>query len=649
MQNFNPSPSQLGYFLDFSLWQQAKKLLDFQLSQMERNKHYNTLSMFYYKQVASQATALETEEYFNKRVANNLFYGLEREFAVYDYVIPKACLGLRNQKFFTYPMRVLYYSIGLYLLKLSQELLQSYVKNNGRFECYYGGNLIFNKDSVVIKHETTFYKPNYKKFKKQVRKQANNDVDNKLVIKLDIQNYFDNISITTLLNKLDRLIKPSIKESLHFDASTKEQITFYFNYISGKKGGIPQSDNDIISGFLGHVYLLFSDLVIDTEISKYPQEIKEHKIIRFVDDTFIIINFLESTKQKKKEAIADSLTSKVADLLHYNSGLRLNTKTKLYWLSNLEQKEELLKDLKKVSPEYPSNDDDNEETPHNKIAHIFYELQKLKNSSIDVSIGYDGSLEEEILKEVYDESVIQLLETEENKNRIEEIFNNFNFDLVKVMPREIILIISINQKVSNRFVRFLHKKNQLTTRDLYLIIKFLCQTHFKNKNLFKKLKCSEAFSHIASVYQESKIVSDYPGYYELSGEQLTSILCESQIIEQIRLRIVHEKIGSYSVALNHLLNEIHAVCLLLDENKKKKYEADDAVNYLTSKFVPHEICIDIRNLFDRRNRNTVSHPGSDQNIAWGVTENEYIQYRDAVGKCLKIICPLGREKTNGST
>ncbi len=126
MQNF--SSSQLGYFLDFSLWQQAKKLLDFQIKQMERNKHYNTLSMFYYKQVVSLATALEREEYFKQRVANNLFYSLEREFAVYDYVIPKACLGVRNQKFITYPMRVLYYSICLYLLKLSEELLQGVCK-----------------------------------------------------------------------------------------------------------------------------------------------------------------------------------------------------------------------------------------------------------------------------------------------------------------------------------------------------------------------------------------------------------------------------------------------------------------------------------------------------------------------------------------
>ncbi len=126
----------------------------------------------------------------------------------------------------------------------------------------------------------------------------------------------------------------------------------------------------------------------------------------------------------------------------------------------------------------------------------------------------------------------------------------------------------------------------------------------------------------------------------MSDEQVILLSKEAHIIEQIRLRILNEKIGSYSVALNHLLNEIHAICMLLEQNQKKKYEADDAVKYLSSKCVPHEICLDIRNLFDRRNRNTVSHPGSVQNIAWGVPKNEYIKYRNAVGKCLKIIlCP----------
>ncbi|MEM7715229.1 MAG: AbiA family abortive infection protein, partial [Cyanobacteria bacterium P01_A01_bin.68] len=90
--------------------------------------------------------------------------------------------------------------------------------------------------------------------------------------------------------------------------------------------------------------------------------------------------------------------------------------------------------------------------------------------------------------------------------------------------------------------------------------------------------------------------------------------------------------------LNHLLNEVHGVCISYDtEHKKNKYEADDVVNYLITQSVPYEIHISIRNLFDRRNRNTVSHPSVEEKITWGVTREEYIEYRQAVGKCLEII------------
>ncbi|MDJ0732679.1 MAG: AbiA family abortive infection protein [Nostocaceae cyanobacterium] len=644
MHKFNPS--QLGYFLNFHLWEDAKKLLDFQINQMDKNPHYHTLSMFYYQKIVSVKNQLDRERYFQQKVANNLFYGLENEFNVYDYVIPKSHLGLRNQKFFTYPMRVLYYSIGLYLLKVSQDFLQGYVNNNKQFQCFYGGNLHFNDDKLVIKHKTTFYKDYYKEFKRQLINQVddnNQDINNKLVIKLDIQNYFDNICMTKMLDKIDAFVKPNHKKNLNFDASTKEQIVFYFNYITSNQGGIPQADNNIVSGFLGYIYLLFGDLAIDTDICKYRHFIKEHKIIRFVDDTYVIMNFAPNTKKEKKEEIADSLTSRISDILHDELGLRLNTKTRVYWLDDKKHRDELRKNLKKVSPDYYVDDDEDQETPENKIKNIFTVLENLKASSIDVSLFPDGSLEEDTLKEVYDKKVNQLLKKPDNQTRIEQIFRDFNFDLVKVMPREIILIISKNPNILVQFVKFLESKQNITTRDLFLIINFLCHTEFeKNKiSLLKQLKNNASFSQIATVYETGKIASNSPGYYSLSAKKIINrIAKDPHIIEQIRLRVFNEKIGSYSVALNHLLNEIHGICMLIDNNSQntnKKYEADDVVKYLASKCLPHEICIDIRNLFDRRNHNTVSHPGSEQKIAWAVTKKEYLQYRDAVGKCLEII------------
>ena len=112
------------------------------------------------------------------------------------------------------------------------------------------------------------------------------------------------------------------------------------------------------------------------------------------------------------------------------------------------------------------------------------------------------------------------------------------------------------------------------------------------------------------------------------------------VIEQIRLRSISQKTEIYSVALNHLLNEIHALCLLKDINSKKSpkdYDANDVRDFLIHLGIESDICITIRNLFDRRNTNQVSHPGSSSSVTWGVSRDEYLHYYSYVGRCLESI------------
>ena len=108
------------------------------------------------------------------------------------------------------------------------------------------------------------------------------------------------------------------------------------------------------------------------------------------------------------------------------------------------------------------------------------------------------------------------------------------------------------------------------------------------------------------------------------------------VIEQIRLRRFAERKQQHSVALNHLLNEIQAICFYLDKRPivEKKYKAPKVLEFLNEMKVPYIISNEIKNLFDRRNKNLVSHADS---IAWLVSQAEYEDYHKAVGKCLKYI------------
>ena len=130
------------------------------------------------------------------------------------------------------------------------------------------------------------------------------------------------------------------------------------------------------------------------------------------------------------------------------------------------------------------------------------------------------------------------------------------------------------------------------------------------------------------------------GYYGLMAEKVSKI-AEPNVTEQIRLRVLCELKGEYSVALNHLLNEIHAICYMLDEEAKdpKKYEVDEVAAFLRGRTVPHETHAQIRNLFDRRNKSPVSHADP---IAWAVTKNEYMNYRHHVGNCLQHLFRRGQ-------
>src|SRR5688572_19928291 len=157
----------LHHFLEQQFWEEAIRLLKYQLWAKRKNRHFNTLSLFYYEKLCPEPK-IQAEEYFQSRVSNNLFYGLEKEYWVIHYTIPKANLGLRKYKFFSYPMRIVYYAIRLYLTQLAQQFLFDYYLNYAKHVfSRYGGNLRFDEKTkqLILPYESIWYKPHYQAFK----------------------------------------------------------------------------------------------------------------------------------------------------------------------------------------------------------------------------------------------------------------------------------------------------------------------------------------------------------------------------------------------------------------------------------------------------------------------------------------------------
>ena len=177
--------------------------------------------------------------------------------------------------------------------------------------------------------------------------------------------------------------------------------------------------------------------------------------------------------------------------------------------------------------------------------------------------------------------------------------------------------------------------DQLSTRNISLVLTVLCQLDFKDNNLIKKLGNSE-IKQIVTRYKSIKVSSKIKsGYFDANLKKLKPLLNEISLIEQIRRRVYAEKIKNYSVALNHLLNEIQLICCLLEKNDIKKYDAKQVRSFLEREGFAIRIVNQIENLFDRRNNSPVSHSGSDSRFATNVDSYEYYNYKEFVKTVIK--------------
>lgn len=563
---------QLGYFLDYDRhWLQGLELLKSQLDQLKETKkrrpnpHFNTLDMYYYAKLEQSFAKLVDKDYFLTRIANNRFYGLSKEFEIVPYTMPKSHLGLRKYKFMTCPLRVLYYAIGVYLLELSQEYVQDY-KRHKHIDSWYGGDLMF--DDKVLNLKSTkrfFYRPHYKLYRKRVRKEIRENTECKVVIRLDIENYFDELRIPKLLALLEERVKPSIQREMNFDETTQSQLVSFFEFVASGAIGIPQSQNNVVSSFIGHLYLVFGDSILNDKLLHDNDLVECYDIIRYVDDIHIAITFKHKDSELESERSLyrlrdnfNSLAPNIADCLYQNLGLRLNPKTKIYRLSKERDRKALERSLKKVSQGIEIPDDENDESAPTKMNKICEALKDLKACTIAPHFQQPNEADdEEPLKEVYGKRVQNMLESPDIQACLTEIFlgcGDFDFELANVDALPITLLISKCDKVAKAFERFLLSKKDLTSRDTDLILSYLQHKGFNHKafngkKLLEYLNRNVQLKKILAIVKSRRLEPMALGYYELTEEQ-TKEITPPNVLDQIRLRVLAEQKHEYSVALN---------------------------------------------------------------------------------------------------
>ncbi len=339
-------------WLEYQDWLNAISLMDYQFTrkndEKHPNRHFNTPSLYIIEsEWETVKESLKEENYFQSFIKTG--YILSNEKKAYSTLYPgKKSFGkYRNSSFLSLHLRLFYYVVGLHLCRSLPLPLQTI-----HFTSLYGGNLTFDeKGKLNLKPESVYYKNHYRSFFDSCIKlveatQASEVEINKslpevkqgyarCVIKLDLENFYDQISLTELCGFLDQ-------EHTHKQFGFSE----FLNLVTHAKQGLPQTCNDIVASRLSCFYLHRLDNLLDEYLSGKFQN--NYYVLRYCDDLHIFIDYQEEDTLGAEQIAYDTL-SKCKNILYSNYQLKMNSKTVYYDLTKESERKEYICTLKNLS------------------------------------------------------------------------------------------------------------------------------------------------------------------------------------------------------------------------------------------------------------------------------------------------------------
>ena len=252
-----------------------------------------------------------------------------------------------------------------------------------------------------------------------------------------------------------------------------------------------------------------------------------------------------------------------------------------------------------------------------------------------------------------------------DETKIFQELTSIEFLLIK--PKPFLHLITISDNARNQLEKYLLDNIQSTDNQykfLYLVEKFILQLEFLktqkryrdkidiktvtekfSEKLDQTLNSQKSNSNskinylnlICRMLDDKKIINSQ---FELIYKN--KFLNDNvSLMQQIKQKVFYEKFGHYNVAFNNLLNEFHELFKLVYPNKNKsKLDAKEIGEHMTvEKFDMDEILF-VKDFFNRRNKNSISHPNDADLGFWGVSKDEYLSYKK---KLIPILIKLERK------
>lgn len=607
--------------------------------------------------------------YYRKYIKTELFYSIPYLFSTDNVSIPKNVNGLREYKFFSMMSMILYNAVGLLFVDICNDFLNKVNFGSKNIFHFSPTKFAYNDNEWKSQNE---YAKQYKNFTDKMNEMIK---EGDIILKIDISNYFDIMKHEKLVDLLKELGLESKLAIYDIDEKARDTLLFYFESLMNKKQGIPQGKVNCVSDLYGLLYLLPLDFSIIDICNKYNLEYKS--MIRYVDDTMIILKNKSNLKNKEIFKELSKLEQELSLFLNNELMLRINEKkTEYIIIHNRNDREEFIeRNTKRVSNANNTENDTKNDEIKQKIERMLKVVEKYKFTN-DETFKFDiTDKDKEELKIVFDSNVKNFLKKPEIKNKIRNILSAIDIELTVSQMNILIALFFINDKNVNIYLDILvnYILNNLDLKDkriLHIILLMISQgidfNEYESFNTYINQNKDELFKDNYGKYILilKKVVKNDDNINILSNEGIFNqinyefnrnskysrkVLCENKtmynqlilklanqenidesIINQLKWYVYNIRNGNLDSAFNHFHNLFHEIC-------KEKFVLQDGANIekILPKLYKNEIIgnkeeILLRKFYDRRNFNPVSHPSKNGKASVKISKEILEEFEDGI-------------------
>ena len=423
---------------------------------------------------------ISSEEFYLKYIKTGSFLLFEENrLRLKNYIIKNDC-SFRDASMVS-PI------LFLVLQAIGKEISKLYIRErNEEIDVFYGGN---------YKLLQPYYKNEYKSFLNCINE---NKDKYKYFIKTDLSSFFKSINVNLLIERIENNTNNKI------DQTHLTVIKEFLLYCGNNR--FPLIENSLASSFLSTIiYLDGIDCKIDSFISGI-EEIKKYKIIRYVDDMYVLFN----SNEKEKTDIYNKIITKYSSILK-DENLSLNINKCL-----VDSISEIDKAIKKsiYDDEYTKLDLHKEEIPYSLLDNFFKEVTTYVKSHNLTSKKYN-----ELIEDTFSSNEIGLTSSEiynyfvyskneiSKESKIVKILSeliDLNPSFINFDPKRLTILI-LKSKDEHLIKKLLHvlltigNKDDFNGYDIITTITYLMQTHFNHEGLINLL-CNQV-ENFSSYYK----------------------------------------------------------------------------------------------------------------------------------------------------